>query len=130
MTPRDALQYRCKHGNSDVPGEEEFLFAPHSVFTVISLIVPQTPTDGHHVVLRLKAAVDNLKESEDLCAASAVVLKLTKTTPCYPADARVRQLDLFALQQLDLFALQRRVSCCECNYLHGTLMHTGALFNR
>ena len=29
---RDALQYRCKHvnfcENSDVPGDEEFLFAP------------------------------------------------------------------------------------------------------
>ncbi len=41
LDPRgsDALQFRCEHvnfcENSDVPGEEEFLFAPYSVFTVI-----------------------------------------------------------------------------------------------
>jgi hypothetical protein len=67
---RDALQYRCKHvnfcENSDVPGEEEFLFAPYSVFTVISLTAPPAPTDEHPVVVRWQAAVDNLKESEDL----------------------------------------------------------------
>jgi hypothetical protein len=67
---RDALQYRCKHvnfcENSDVPGEEEFLFAPYSVFTVISLTLPPAPTDDDPVVVRLQAAVDNLKEPEDL----------------------------------------------------------------
>ncbi len=67
---RDALHYRCKHANfcenSDVPGEEEFLFAPYSVFTVISLTVPPAPTDDDPVVVRLQAAVDNLKESEEL----------------------------------------------------------------
>jgi hypothetical protein len=67
---RDALQYRCKHvnfcKNSDVPGEEEFLFAPYSVFTVISLTAPPAPTDDDPVIVRLQAAVDNLKEPEDL----------------------------------------------------------------
>ena len=67
---RDALQYRCKHvnfcENSDVPGEDEFLFAPYSVFTVISLTAPPAPTDDDPVVVRVQAAVDNLKEPEDL----------------------------------------------------------------
>ena len=67
---RDALQYRCKRvnfcENSDVPGEEEFLFAPYSVFTVISLTAPPVPPDHDPVVVRVQAAVDNLKEPEDL----------------------------------------------------------------
>jgi hypothetical protein len=67
---RDSLQHRCKHvnfcENSDVPGEEEFLYAPYSVFTVISLTVPPMPTDDNPIVVRLLAAVDNLKEPEDL----------------------------------------------------------------
>ncbi len=67
---RDTLQYRCKHvnycENSDVAGEEEFLFAPYSVFTVLSITVPPVITDDAPVVVRLQAAVDNLKEQEDL----------------------------------------------------------------
>ena len=67
---RDALQYRCKRvnfcENSDVPGEEEFLFAPYSVFTVISLTAPPVPPDHDTVVVRVQAAVDKQKESEDL----------------------------------------------------------------
>jgi hypothetical protein len=67
---RDTLQYRCKHvnycENSDVAGEEEFLFAPYSVFTVLSVTVPPVVTDDDPVVVRLQAAVDNLKEQEDL----------------------------------------------------------------
>jgi hypothetical protein len=37
-------RYRCKHVNylekvTNVPGEEEYLFAPYSVFTVVSVTV-------------------------------------------------------------------------------------------
>jgi hypothetical protein len=72
---RDALQYRCKHvnfcENSDVDfwrqaGEEEFLFAPYIVFTVLSVTMPPMPNDDNPVIVRLQAAVDNLKEPEDL----------------------------------------------------------------
>jgi ubiquitin len=67
---RASLQFRCKHvnfcENSDVPGEEEFLFAPYSVFTVLSITVPSSPSDDDPVIVRLLAAVDNIKEAEDL----------------------------------------------------------------
>ena len=52
--------------SSDFSGEEEFPFAPYSVFTMISLTAPPAPTDDDPVIVRLQAAVDNLKESEDL----------------------------------------------------------------
>jgi hypothetical protein len=64
---------RCKHvnfcENSDVHGEEEFLFAPYSVFTVLFVTVPSSPSDDDPVIVRLLAAVlavDNIKEAEDL----------------------------------------------------------------
>ena len=67
---RASLQFRCKHvnfcENSDVPGEEEFLFAPYSVFTVLSITVPSSPSDDDPIIVKLLAAVDNIKEAEDL----------------------------------------------------------------
>ncbi len=67
---RDALQYRCKHANfcenNDVSGEEKFLFPPYSVFTVLSVTMPPMPNDDNPVIVRLQAAVDHLKEPEDL----------------------------------------------------------------
>jgi hypothetical protein len=47
-------------------GEEEFLFAPYSVFTVLDVRVPTRPSDDDPVVVRALAAVDNLKEEEGL----------------------------------------------------------------
>ena len=72
LDPRGELnfQYRCKHVDlvrrSNVPGEEEFLFAPYSVFTVLEVhwACPATDDDPH--VVRLQAAIDNRKEPEDL----------------------------------------------------------------
>ena len=37
-----------------------------SVFTVVEVRVPADPSDDDPVVVRLMAAVDNLKEPEDL----------------------------------------------------------------
>ena len=42
------------------------LFAPCSVFTVLELHVPANPSDDDPVVVRLMAAVDNVKEEEGL----------------------------------------------------------------
>jgi hypothetical protein len=62
---------KCLHVNlvqqSNVPGEEEYLFAPYSVFTVRSV----RWSDGggtveHPHVIELDAAVDNKAESEHL----------------------------------------------------------------
>jgi len=72
LDPRGERQfkYRCKHVDlvqrSNVPGEEEFLFAPYSVFTVLEAhwACPATEDDPH--VVRLQAAIDNRKEPEDL----------------------------------------------------------------
>ena len=67
---REQLKYRCKHVNlvkkavSHVPGEEEFLFAPYSVFTVEEVAWASDPDEPHRVVLR--AAIDNRREPEDL----------------------------------------------------------------
>ncbi len=57
--------YKCKQVNlvdTNTLGEEEFLFAPYSTFTVVEVRV----TDADPVVVRLLAAVDNLHEAEDL----------------------------------------------------------------
>jgi len=64
------LMKRCKHVNlvsgSNVDGEEEFLFAPYSVFTVISVHVPPRPTDADPILIHIMAAIDNRHEAEDL----------------------------------------------------------------
>ena len=66
---RDDPVYKCKQVNfvdTNTLGEEEFLFAPYSVFTVLEVHVPASPSDEDPVVVRLMAAVDNLKEVEGL----------------------------------------------------------------
>ena len=65
-------RHRCKHVNlvqkSNVKGEVEFLFAPFSVFTVVSVHVPSKPTvtAGNPIVIVLEAAVDKRDEPDDL----------------------------------------------------------------
>lgn len=65
-------RYRCKHVNlvekTNVQGEEEFLFAPYSVFTVLSVTMPASgkPTATYPVVIELQAAIDNRDEPTDL----------------------------------------------------------------
>ena len=50
---------------SNVPGEEEYLFAPYSAFTVLSTTWNSgTAADPH--IIELEAAVDNQAEPEDL----------------------------------------------------------------
>ena len=60
---------RCLHVNlvekSNVPGEEEYLFAPYSAFTVLSAKWRAGTVAEPHVV-ELLAAVDNKAEPEDL----------------------------------------------------------------
>jgi hypothetical protein len=60
------LQYRCKHVNlvlrANVAGEEEFLFAPYSVFTVHS-VTWREGTFGEPHLIELVAAIDNRDES-------------------------------------------------------------------
>ncbi len=60
---------KCKQVNlvdTNTLGEQEFLFAPYSVFTVLDVRVPSHPSDDDPVVVRVLAAVDNLKENEGL----------------------------------------------------------------
>ena len=60
----------CAHVNyvaaTECPGEEEFLFAPYSVFTVQSVLWQDRPdwVDCH--VVHVKAAPDNKRELETL----------------------------------------------------------------
>ena len=67
-----ARRYRCKHVNlvekTNVQGEQEFLFAPYSVFTVSSVAVPASgkPNASNPIVIELQAAIDNREEPEDL----------------------------------------------------------------
>jgi hypothetical protein len=66
---RDDPVFKCKHVNfldTNTLGEEEFLFTPYSVFTILEVRVPHHPNDVDPVVVRLQAAVDNLKEDEGL----------------------------------------------------------------
>ena len=53
---------------SNVGGEAEFLFAPYSVFTVVSVTIPASgkPNASNPIVIELLAAVDNREEPEDL----------------------------------------------------------------
>jgi hypothetical protein len=63
-------RFRCKHVNlvekSNVKGEIEFLFAPFSVFTVVSVHVPAKPTASNPIVIVLEAAIDNRDEPDTL----------------------------------------------------------------
>ena len=66
---RDNVAFKCKQVNfvhTNTLGEEEFLFAPYSVFTVLEVHVPADASDIDPVLVRLMAAVDNMKESEGL----------------------------------------------------------------
>ena len=60
---------KCVHvnlvKNSNVPGEEEYLFAPYSVFTVLSATWNAGTAAAPHEI-ELLAAVDNKAEPEDL----------------------------------------------------------------
>jgi hypothetical protein len=51
---------------SNVGGEQEFLFVPYSVFTVVKVEWSDNPTGAnpHHVFV--EAALDNSVESEEL----------------------------------------------------------------
>ena len=65
-----SARYRCKHVNlvtkTNVPGEQEYLFAPYSVFTVRSVQFSESADDDDPHIIELDAAVDNRKEPEDL----------------------------------------------------------------
>jgi hypothetical protein len=62
------LLHRCKHVNhlakSNVDGEDEFLFAPYSVFTVESVALPDATRWYTSIVI--VASLDNKEEPEDL----------------------------------------------------------------
>lgn len=66
---KDDFLRRCKHVSflpkSHVKTEKEFLFAPYSVFTVVSVKWSEPGDKGPHVI-RLRAASDNADEPEDL----------------------------------------------------------------
>jgi hypothetical protein len=61
---------RCRQVNlvekSNVKGEVEFLFAPFSVFTVVSVHVPVKPTASNPIVIVLQASIDNRDEPDHL----------------------------------------------------------------
>lgn len=71
LDPRGETQfkYRCKQVNlverTNVAGEEEFLFAAYSAFTVQEVAWGAGTDDEPHVI-RVHAAIDNRKEPEDL----------------------------------------------------------------
>jgi len=66
------LRYRCKNVNlvektvKGVEDEQEFLFVPYSVFTVMSITVPAKITGSNPVVVHIEAAIDNADEDEEL----------------------------------------------------------------
>ena len=53
---------------TNVHGEEEFLYAPYSVFTVLSVSMPASgkANASNPIVIQLQAATDNREEPEDL----------------------------------------------------------------
>ena len=67
---RDDVAFRCRHVNflnhTQIAGEEEFLFTPYSVFTVLSFNQPPHPTAADPVVVRIEASLDNQTEPEHL----------------------------------------------------------------
>ena len=72
LLPHDTQRrrFRCRQVNlvekSNVKGEVEFLFAPFSVFTVVSAHAPVKPTASNPIVIVLEAAIDNRDEPDDL----------------------------------------------------------------
>ncbi len=62
-------RFRCRHVNlvekSNVKGEVEFLFAPFSVLTVVSVHAPVKPTASNPVVIVLQASIDNRDEPDN-----------------------------------------------------------------
>jgi hypothetical protein len=64
-------RFRCRHVNlvekSNIKGEKmEFLFAPFSVFTVVSVSAPAKPTASNPIVIALEASIDNRDEPDAL----------------------------------------------------------------
>jgi hypothetical protein len=49
-----------------VPGEEEYLFAAFSVFTVCEVVWSADPTTQNPHRITIEAAIDNLLETENL----------------------------------------------------------------
>jgi hypothetical protein len=66
------LRYRCKNVNlvektvKGVEDEQEYLFVPYSVFTVMSVHVPAKITGSNPVVIHIEAAIDNADEDDEL----------------------------------------------------------------
>ena len=64
------MRYRCRHVNlitkTNVPGEEEYLFAAYSTFVVKRVEWSANPTTNNPHIVELDAVVDNMEESEDL----------------------------------------------------------------
>jgi len=62
-------EHKCKHVNlvakTNVEGEQEYLFAPYSAFTVLS-VSWNAGSVSHPHQIELLAAVDNKEEPEDL----------------------------------------------------------------
>lgn len=60
----------CAHVNfieqTNIPGEQEFLFVPYSVFKVISVEWKDNPTWSKPHVVHLEAAIDNNNHPNDL----------------------------------------------------------------
>ena len=66
------FRHRCKHVNltsdaqTNVAGEQEYLYAPYSLFTVRSVRWSAAANDADPHVIELDAAIDNRREPEDL----------------------------------------------------------------
>ena len=52
--------------NTHIPGEDEYLFVPYSVFTVTKVELSATPHHKKPHRIYITAAYDSLMESEDL----------------------------------------------------------------
>ena len=50
--------------NTSIPGEAEYLFAPYSVFKLVSVKWGANNATAHQFVI--KAAIDNMEEDEEL----------------------------------------------------------------
>ena len=65
-----SVRYRCRHVNlvtkTNVPGEEEYLFAAYSTFEVRRVEWSANPTIDEPHIVELDAMVDNGREEEDL----------------------------------------------------------------
>ena len=91
---------KCKHVNlvtkSNVPGEAEYLFAPYSAFTVLSVSwTAGTIADPHRV--ELFAAPDNLGEPLDLPLVRRLLWHKTLARACstHARDAALRRSNCY-----------------------------------